>query len=84
MKMKNDHIVPLCKQAVDILRSIQPLTGGGRYVFPSIRTGQRPMSENTVNSACVRMGYPTKYTRATGSGRRPAPSWMRCWKCGLT
>jgi integrase len=68
MKMGNDHIVPLCKQAVDILRSIQPLTGGGRYVFPSIRTGQRPMSENTVNSALRALGYPTEVH--TGHGFR--------------
>lgn len=68
MKMGNDHIVPLCKQAVDILRGIQPLTGGGRYVFPSIRTGQRPMSENTVNSALRALGYPTEVH--TGHGFR--------------
>ncbi len=57
MKMKNDHIVPLCKQAVEVLKSIQTLTGGGKYVFPSIRTGQRPMSENTINGALRGMGY---------------------------
>ncbi len=64
MKMKNDHIVPLCKQAVEVLRSIQPLTGGGKYVFPSIRTGLRPMSENTINGALRGMGYAnTVHTR---------------------
>jgi integrase len=68
MKMGHDHIVPLCKQAVDILRGIQPLTGAGRYVFPSIRTGQRPMSENTVNSALRALGYPTEVH--TGHGFR--------------
>jgi integrase len=57
MKMKNDHIVPLCKQAVEVLKGIQTLTGGGKYVFPSIRTGQRPMSENTINGALRGMGY---------------------------
>lgn len=56
MKMKNDHIVPLSKQAVEVLRSIQPLAGGGKYVFPSIRTGQGPMSENTINGALRGMG----------------------------
>lgn len=39
MKMENDHIVPLCKQAVEVLRSIQPLTGGGKYVFPASAPG---------------------------------------------
>jgi integrase len=57
MKMKNDHIVPLAAQAVDILRSIQPLSGHGKFVFPSIRTGERCMSENTINAALRSMGY---------------------------
>lgn len=57
MKMKSDHIVPLATQALAILRSLQPLTGHGRYVFPSMRTGERPMSENTINSALRAMGY---------------------------
>jgi len=57
MKMKDPHIVPLSKQAVAILKEIQPLTGQGRYVFPSIRTTMRPMSENTILAALRRMGY---------------------------
>ena len=57
MKMKNPHIVPLSTQAVEILYKIQPITGKGRYVFPSIRTYSRPMSDNTVLSALRRMGY---------------------------
>jgi len=57
MKMDNDHIVPLSTQAVELLRSVQPLTGHGRYVFPSLRTGERPMSENTINAALRGMGY---------------------------
>ncbi|MGD9288735.1 MAG: tyrosine-type recombinase/integrase [Desulfobacterales bacterium] len=57
MKMKNPHIVPLSKQAVIVLSEIQPITGQGRYVFPSIRTNSRPMSNNTVLAALRRMGY---------------------------
>lgn len=57
MKMKVDHIVPLSTQAVEILRSIHPLTGHGKYVFPGLRTGERPMSENTINGALRGMGY---------------------------
>lgn len=57
MKMKVDHIVPLSTQAVELLRSVQPVTGHGRYVFPSLRTGERPMSENTINAALRGMGY---------------------------
>jgi integrase len=52
-----DHIVPLAMQAIDILRTMQPLTGHGKYVFPSIRTSERCMSENTINAALRAMGY---------------------------
>lgn len=72
MKMKVPHIVPLAKQAVGILKEIQPLTGKGRYVFPSIRTNSRPMSENTVLAALRRMGY-TKQ-EMTGHGFRAMAS----------
>ena len=51
------HLVPLAPQAVAILRDLQPLTGHGRYVFPSLLTGERCMSENTVRGALRRMGY---------------------------
>ena len=57
MKMREEHIVPLARQAVAILREVQPLTGDGRYVFPSLRSRQRPMSENTINAALRRMGF---------------------------
>lgn len=57
MKMKVEHLVPLSRQAVDILRALQPFSGHGRYVFPSIRTGERCMSENTINAALRGMGY---------------------------
>ncbi|MDR3453792.1 MAG: integrase arm-type DNA-binding domain-containing protein [Rhodoferax sp.] len=66
MKMKNDHIVPLSTQAVEILRSVQPITGHGRYVFPSLRTGERPMSENTINAALRGMGYSKEVHSAHG------------------
>lgn len=57
MKTRQPHLVPLSHQAVDILREIQPLTGAGRYVFPSARTPLRPMSNNAVLSALRRMGF---------------------------
>jgi integrase len=56
VKMKNDHIVPLAHQAVEVLRAIHPITGHGRYVFASLRRG-RPMSENTINAALRTLGY---------------------------
>lgn len=51
------HLVPLPTQAVAILDDLKPLTGHGRYVFPSLLTGERPMSENTLRTALRRMGY---------------------------
>lgn len=57
MKAKILHIVPLSRQAVAILKEIYPLTGEGKFVFPSPRTDTRPMSSNCVLSALRRMGY---------------------------
>lgn len=51
------HLVPLAPQAVAILRELVPLTGHGRFVFPGLRTHDRPMSDNTVNAALRRMGF---------------------------
>ncbi len=56
MKMRQPHLVPLAHQAVEILRQLYPLTGNGRYVFPSPRTDKRPMSNNAILSALRRMG----------------------------
>ena len=66
MKMKVDHLVPLSTQAVALLRSVRPITGHGRYVFPSLRTGERPMSENTINAALRGMGYSKEVHTAHG------------------
>ena len=66
MKMKTDHIVPLCTQAVAILIDLRAITGHGKFVFPSIRTGERPMSENTINAALRGMGYAADVHSAHG------------------
>ena len=57
MKMREPHLVPLSRQTVEILRELQALTGGGRYVFPGARTNGRPMSDNAILAALRRMGY---------------------------
>lgn len=57
MKARRDHTVPLSDQALEVLREIYPLTGQGKYVFPSLRTSSRPMSNNTVLAALRRMGF---------------------------
>ncbi|SFH20131.1 Phage integrase family protein [Nitrosospira sp. Nsp14] len=72
MKMQDKHIVPLSKQAIEILQAIHPLTGSGRYVFPGVRTAARPMSENTVNAALRRLGY--NNNEMTGHGFRSMAS----------
>jgi len=53
----NVHLVPLSRQAVEILRELKLLTGNGRYAFPSSAGKNRPMSENAINDAIHRMGY---------------------------
>jgi len=57
MKMRRDHTIPLADQAIKVLQEIHPLTGKGKYIFPSLRTGSRPMSNNTVLAALRRMGF---------------------------
>jgi len=57
MKARALHIVPLSKQAIAILQELKALTGGGRWVFPGVRTNGQPMSENTINAALRRLGY---------------------------
>ena len=66
MKMRQPHLVPLCKQAVAILRELHPLTGRGQYVFPGGRSPRRPMSNNAINAALRRMGYGTDAMTAHG------------------
>lgn len=66
MKMKNPHIVPLSPQAVAILEEIQPLTGTGQYVFPSVRSTARPISNNTLNAALRRIGYSSEEMTSHG------------------
>jgi integrase len=68
MKMREQHLVPLAAQALALLRELRSVTGRGRYVFPSLRSGSRPMSENTVNAALRRLGYSAD--EMTGHGFR--------------
>jgi integrase len=82
MKMREQHIVPLARQAIDILRELEPLTNrvfpsrpnAFRYVFPSVRAHERPMSENAVLAALRRMGYTKE--EMTGHGFRSMASTL--------
>ena len=51
------HVVPLPMQAIELLSSLIPLTGGGRYVFPGERSHDRPLSDNSVRSALYALGF---------------------------
>jgi len=74
MKMRDAHIVPLSRQAVAILRELHPVTGDGRFCFPSERTKDRPMSNNTINAALRRMGFARE--EMTGHGFRAMASTL--------
>lgn len=74
MKMRRPHRVPLAAQAVAIVRELHEITGGGRYLFPSVRSADRCMSENTINAALRRLGF--EKDEMTGHGFRSAASSM--------
>ncbi len=74
MKMKRPHRVPLAPQALTVLRDLQKITGGGKFLFPSIRSPLRCMSENTINAALRRLGFDKD--EMTGHGFRAAASSM--------
>jgi len=57
MKMDRPHAVPLSRQSVALVRKLRALSNPGRFLFPSIRTGERPMSDGTLNAALRRLGY---------------------------
>jgi integrase len=66
MKMRRPHRVPLSRQVLALLDQLWDLTGDGRFLFPSFRTPQQRMSENTVNAALRRLGYSQQEMTAHG------------------
>jgi integrase len=66
MKMRKAHHVPLSRQAVALFREAQSVSGSNGFVFPSIRTRARPMSENTINAGLRRLGYASDEMTAHG------------------
>ena len=75
------HLVPLAPQALAVLGELQQLTGAGRYVFPSLLTADRPISENTVNTALRRMGFDRE--TATAHGFRAMARTMAAERLGI-
>ncbi len=76
MKKRREHIVPLPDQALAILEEIKPLTGQGKYVFPSVRSSARPMSSGTVRSALLALGYDTKEQQSAHGFRSMASTLL--------
>lgn len=74
MKMKRPHRVPLAPSTVALLRELRAITGGGKFLFPSVRSAARCMSENTINAALRRLGFDRD--EMTGHGFRSAASSM--------
>lgn len=68
-KMQDEHLVPLSRQAVALLKKIQKISGESVFVFPGAHTLNKPMSENTINKALRVTGYNTK-TEVCGHGFR--------------
>jgi len=73
-KMRRAHRVPLSPEAVAILRDLQTITGRGQFLFPSVRSVKRTLSENTLNAALRRLGY--SKDEATAHGFRATASTL--------
>ncbi len=74
MKMRREHMVPLSRQAVEVLTELKAATGGGRFVFPSARGPDRSLSDNGVLAALRTLGYPVG--TMTGHGFRSMASTL--------
>lgn len=74
MKMAEQHIVPLSRQVLELFEELRKVTGAGKYLFPSVRTGNRPMSDCTLNAALRRLGYTRE--EMTGHGFRSMASTL--------
>lgn len=74
MKMRKPHRVPLSRQSVELFRHLRAITGPAGYVFPSVRTRSRPMSENSLNAGLRRLGYTSE--EMTGHGFRAMASTL--------
>ena len=74
MKMGEQHLVPLSRQALALLEDLKSITGNGRFLFPSLRSAERPISDNTVNAGLRRLGYSSG--EMTGHGFRTMASTL--------
>jgi integrase len=72
MKMRHPHLIPLAPQAIAILKNLHAITGRSKLLLPSARSPSRCISENTINAALRRMGFPKD--EMTGHGFRAIAS----------
>lgn len=84
MKMHRDHLVPLAKQALELLGRLKPITGHSLYLFPNVRTDLEPMSAETINAALRRMGFSREEMTSHGfrgmaSTRLNEQGWNADW-----
>jgi integrase len=66
MKMRRPHRIPLAPRSLQVLCDLREITGNGRFVFPSNRSRERCMSENTINAALRRLGFTKEEMTAHG------------------
>lgn len=84
MKLPRPHLVPLSRQVLEVLEEVRPISGQRRYVLPSLRPEDRPLSDGTMNAALRRLGYP-QGTMTVHGFRRIASTmlnemgWNRDW-----
>ena len=74
MKMGRPHKVPLSRQVISLLAELRPITGSSKLLFPSVRSNERPISDNTINAALRRLGYAK--SEMTGHGFRAMASTL--------
>ena len=65
-KTKTPHIVPLSRQAVEVLKAVRPYARRSQYVFPGMRSASKPISENTINAALRNLGFDSTMITAHG------------------
>lgn len=73
-KMRRPHRVPLSTQALALIEELVPISGDGKFLFPSVRSAARPISDNTLNAALRRLGYDK--TQMTAHGFRATASTL--------
>lgn len=74
MKMRRAHKVPLTTQVLDMLAELEPISGDGKYLFPSVRSADRPITDSTLNAALRQLGFGKE--EVTAHGFRASASTM--------